>query len=392
MNENFKVILENNKFFTDIIYDIVLEIKEESKTLEPDFILKQDFLNKLKKYSLLKFFTNVSFNLGNIGISGIKFSHIVLNDIEGNKWKFLYTQKEFKLKSVEKHYFLEGFTLIYNQSESVIKKDSKKLSSYNDRRDTEKFECTEKVISEEFIDLMKMKYDIDLSFLLNKNIDDFGISEKQKKEIITSFNLNKKKIESDNMTTYFDKIKKDNKWFVDTIIALIEQNTKEYGLEDLGSKNQNEMLKACLKTAFNTANNDFDFSTYSLEKDKREVNVNYSDKEKERFCKFFFKQEENNINFTGVIYFKRNFHFGIGYKEEKSFLYVKSNKHIKEKVIHHNFEHVSEKINFKDIHDTISLVYDFNLENFVKESLVTIGTDKDKDKTIKFKNKTIKNI
>lgn len=189
------------------------------------------------------------------------------------------------------------------------------------------------------------------------------------------------------MTTYFDKIKNDNKWFIDTIIALIEQNTKEYGLEDLGSKNQNEMLKACLKTAFNTSNNDFDFSTYSLEKDKRDVNVNYSDKEKERFCKFFFKQEENNINFTGVIYFKRNFNFGIGYKEEKSFLYVKSNKHIKEKVIHHNFEHVSEKINFKDIHDTISLLYDFNLENFVKESLITIGTDEDKDKTIKLKNK-----
>lgn len=193
MNENFKIILENNKLFIDIINNIVLEIKEESKTPEPDFILKKDFLNKLKKYSLLKFFIAVSFNLDNVGVSGIKFSNIVLNDIGGNTWNFLYTPKEFKLKSVDKRYFLEGFTLIYNESESVIVKDSKKLSIYNNKRYSEGFEYTEKVISEEFIDLMKIKYDIDISFLLNQNIENVGISEKQKKEMISSFNLNKNK-------------------------------------------------------------------------------------------------------------------------------------------------------------------------------------------------------
>lgn len=193
MNENFKIILENNKLFTDIIHNIVLEIKEESKTPEPDFILKKDFLNKLKKYSLLKFFIAVSFNLDNVGVSGIKFSNIVLNDIGGNTWNFLYTPKEFKLKSVDKRYFLEGFTLIYNESESVIVKDSKKLSIYNNKRYSEGFEYTEKVISEEFIDLMKIKYDIDISFLLNQNIENIGISEKQKKEMSAAFNLNKTK-------------------------------------------------------------------------------------------------------------------------------------------------------------------------------------------------------
>lgn len=194
------------------------------------------------------------------------------------------------------------------------------------------------------------------------------------------------------MTTYFDKIKKDNKWFIDTIIGLIKDNTKEYGFEDLSSKNQNDMLKWCLDIGFNTPYKDFDFWVRSTEENKREIQVIYSDKENNQHCKFFFKQLENNIAFTGVIYFKMNFHFGIGYKEEKSFLYVTSIENRKEKVVHHNFEHISEKINFKDIYDTVSILYDFNLENFIKKSLITIGTDKDKDKTIKLKNKTIKNI
>lgn len=187
------------------------------------------------------------------------------------------------------------------------------------------------------------------------------------------------------MGTYFDRIKRKNKWFIDTITTLIEQNTKEYGIEDLSSQNQNEMLKKCLCIAFNTSNNDFHVSICSAEEKKREVHFFYYNKKNGQYCNFIFNQLENSIDFTSVFYSKKDCNHGVGYKKEKSYLYITNFE--SGKVTHYNFEHVSEKNNFKDINDTLSILYDFKLEEIIKESLITIGSDKDKDKTIKLKNK-----
>lgn len=193
MNENFKKILENNKMFIDIIDNIVKEIKKQSKIPEPDFILKQDLLNKLREYSLVNFFSEVSLNLGNIGVSGIKFNYIILRDIEGNKWKFLSTKKELKLKSVERLYALEGFSLLHDESKSVIVKENRDLS-ITQKKENQSFEYTNKKIDQEFIDLIKIEHDIDLSFCLNIDIDDFKVSDKKKKQMTTLFNAKKNEI------------------------------------------------------------------------------------------------------------------------------------------------------------------------------------------------------
>ena len=173
MNKNFQIILEKNKDFIESIISLLEKSISKDKDFKNSYKEAEIFKKKLVEGKLMKFFSDI--NLWNMDKS-----NICLLDKQGTIWTFSFNSENIKLVKVSRTYLKENnynkkFLVYHNKDKSFIEENvwSKAANPF-------KLDFLGTSLSQEDIDLTKIQFDFDLSFLSKMNLEDFHLNKKNK--------------------------------------------------------------------------------------------------------------------------------------------------------------------------------------------------------------------
>lgn len=168
MNNNFKIILDNNKEFISCIKKLLEKNLTDIRTISKDI---DNFRKDLKDGKLMKFFSSVYVGDEDL-LYQEKNSCVVLNEKNGNKWYFSCENLSFELKQIRRSLKDQKFYITHNKERSFAEENIWQ------NRDFIIIEFNGTSISQEDIDLTKIVHDRNIDFLKIIKIEDFNLKNK----------------------------------------------------------------------------------------------------------------------------------------------------------------------------------------------------------------------
>lgn len=166
MNNNFKKIVENNIDFINYIKNILEEsfLEEEPMVESLKKIKKNKMFKKIKKYLKEVFISDSR------GILNTEKNCIVLEDNKNLIWYF--SINNFDLIQIQKHLENEDFYITHNINKSYVKENE-----WSRTKHFVEINFINEQIPKEEVELLKILYDKDISFLLDTKIEDFKFNK-----------------------------------------------------------------------------------------------------------------------------------------------------------------------------------------------------------------------
>lgn len=165
MNNNFEIVLNNNKEFINSISNIMSKIYSECSISEDIKKIEDDFISFLIEKDLSHLFRYLLLVKDGIRKENNTSDALNLKDNYGIFWVFSINKEKVELESVSTTFMNNMIALEHDKDVSTIFSQTSKLKLY--------IELTDNVNTKEIVELNSLNYDINIESIFNYNINNF---------------------------------------------------------------------------------------------------------------------------------------------------------------------------------------------------------------------------